>query len=248
MKKALSLLLFLIVITAACCALGETAEAPAPARADHLDISAFEKNPNIFSVSAVEDNSSAVISVNISPADRAFSTPYDSPEYYSVLFPCISVLNYAAEAERLPVLTVYLSYRGTKLLNISSVSFIGGVMEQAEYRLTVDSSRVSETDKAAEEILMTLGRTAIGTGLVTDLCTEGYGYTMRLQYANEGQDVSADPPEWKVILHGDEDVEIALPASFWIEMSALTSGLADADALGLLGSMAGTPCEKIPIQ
>ena len=47
MKKALSLLLFLIVITAACCALGETAEAPAPARADHLDISAFEKKPSV---------------------------------------------------------------------------------------------------------------------------------------------------------------------------------------------------------
>ena len=246
MKKALSLLLSLVMITAGSCALGETAETPA--RADHLDIAAFEKNPNIFSVSAVEDNSSAVISVNISPADRAFSTPYDSPDYYSVMFPCISVLNYAAEPERLPVLTIYLSYRGTKLLNISSVSFIGGVMEQAEYRLTVDGSRISEADKAAEEILITLGRAAIGTGLVTDLCTEGYGYTMRLRYANEGQDVSADPPEWTVILHGDEDVEIALPASFWIEMSALTNGLADADALGLLGSMAGTPCEKIPIQ
>ena len=246
MKKALSLLLFLIVMTAACCALGETAEAPA--RADHLDIAAFEKNPEIFSVSAAEDGGSAVISVNMATADRAFSTPYDSPDYYSVMFPCISVLNYAAEPERLPVLTIYLSYRGTRLLNISSVSFIGGVMEQAEYRLTVDGSRVSEADKAAEDILLTLGRTAIGTGLVTDLCTEGYGYTMRLQYADEGKEVSADPPEWKVILHGDEDVEIALPASFWIEMSALTSGLADADALGLLGSMTGTPCEKIPIQ
>lgn len=246
MKKALSLLLFLIVMTAACCALGETTEAPA--RADHLDIAAFEKNPEIFSVSAAEDGSLAVISVNISPADRAFSTPYDSPDYYSVMFPCLSVLNYATESERLPVLTISLSYRGTKLLNISSLSFIGGVMEQAEYRLTVEGRRASEADKAAEEILVTLGRAAISTGLVTDLCTEGYGYTMRLRYANEGKEVSADPPEWRVILHGDEDVEIALPASFWIEMSALTNGLVDADALGLLGSMTGTPCEKIPIQ
>ena len=242
MKKVLALLLSLALTVSCTAALAETeTEAAKP-----LDLSTFEKNSEVFSLAASEDGSSAMVVVNQTAEHRAFSTPYDHPEYYSVIFPALIVLNYPDEANRIPVLEIYISYRGTKALNISSVSFIGGVMSRRDHRFTPEVSRSAEDGTAGEEMLIALGRTAADSGLLLDLIMDGYGYT-NLNYA-KGEDSQGKLPDWTVILHGDEDVEISLPKSFWTELGLMTVALNEADAFERLSLLSGTPLEVTKIQ
>ena len=252
MKKATALLLILTMLLALYSALGETeteAEAtPVPPAADYLDVSVFEKYPEIFSIGVTEDGNTGVIAAKGSSSDRAFSTPYDTPEYYSVIVPCLYVVRYAEETARTPVLVINISYRGTKPLNIASVSFIGGVRERRDYRVTAEAQKVSEEGKAAEDMVLVIGREAGRAGLLMDLASEGLGYGIRLKEAAGGKSVSTELPDWKLILHGDEDVEVKLPAAFWTELSALINGVVDANAFPLLGSIGGNSCDAVPVE
>ena len=61
-------------------------------------------------------------------------------------------------------------------------------------------------------------------------------------------DENAVLPEWTLILHGDEDVTVQLPASFWADIALFTLSLTDMNALGFIARNQGTPCEAVEMK
>lgn len=239
MKRIIALVLALMMAAGLAAAAAE--ETP-----EFFDVSYFEKNEDIFQVNVSQDGESVTISSKELMENRAFSTPYDTESYYSAIIPDIAVLNYPREQERQAAIRIRIIYNGTKPLNITSATFIGGGYEFTLSEIAVGSA--PEQDGVYTETMAVIGGNSNNNILfLATLMADSVSYAQR-RYINEGADENAALPEWTLILHGDEDVTVQLPASFWADIALFTLSLTDMNALGLIARNQGTPCEAVEMK
>ena len=238
MKKIIALLLALALVPAVSAA--ETArEAPAV-----FDTSYFEENSDAFSLSVGEDGA-AVITTLGDAGSRAFSTPYMSDAYYSAICPELVVLGYRTE-ERRAALRIRILYNGTKQLNLSSATFITDGYEYAFPDLRETHAETAREDGTVGESLIIVTGGGSGTQFLADLLTTAIDYTGS-KYGG-AQSAETAPPAWTLILHGDEDVTVALPEGFWTDIGLFVVALDSMNDLSFLARDEGWPCEITQIK
>ena len=245
MKKTLALLLSLVFMLTACSVHGETAET-SPA---YLDMTPFADSPDTFVIDVSEDGSFANVQVRVDDASRAYFPDSASPSWYCMIYPVLSVTDYAEEQKRMPILSVRLRYRGKKPLNITSVSFAGG-SPRREYRFTgitsPDGVTTMENGEYQEDLIIFCGSSA-GTatffsGILSDSTLYSYA-----QYAEKGNK-DYPLPSWSLILHGDEDLDIRIPDIFWSELGMFGTIFMISDSFSLLSTLPGSDCEMTGLE
>ena len=238
MKKIIALVLALTLAAGLTAAAAETPES--------FDVSYFEKNGNIFQVEVLQDGESARITSvaaneKTTRPNYAFSTPYDTESYYSAIIPDIAVLNYPRDQERQAAFRICILYNGTKPLNIISATFAGNGYEFTFSEITMGSA--PEQDGVYTESLVIVGGNSDNNArFLATLMADALGYVQR-RYITDGGDVNAALPGWTLVLHGDEDVTVQLPAGFWDDVGLFTLSLSDMNALNLIARNPGSPCE-----
>ena len=245
MKKALALLLSLVFTLAAHPVWGEEAKTP-PA---YLDMSPFADSPDTFQIDVSEDGSFANVQVRVDDASRAYFPDADAPSWYCMIYPVLSVTDYAEEQKRMPILCIRLRYRGKKALNISSVSFTGG-SPRREYRFTgitsPDGVSATENGEYQEDLMIFCGSNpgtaAFFSGILSDSTLYSYS-----RYAEKGSK-DYPLPSWNLILHGDEDLDIRIPDIFWSELGMFGTVFMVSDSFSLLSSLPGSDCEMIGLE
>ena len=238
MKKTAVLLLILALALLPALTAAETAkEVPA-----FFDVSYFTENDGVFAISVSEDGETAVVTTRETAQNLSFSTPYDSEGYYSVICPDISILNYPREETRQAALRIRIHYRGTKRLNLSSVTFVAG---NSEYTFTdiiaPEVISAPADDTAAEDLVIVGGRGESNARFLAEVLAAGVEYSVMKYAGSEGQE--AQPPAWTLILHGDEDLTVSLPEAFWSDMGMFALALSEMNAFSLIAVNPGTPCE-----
>ena len=213
------------------------------AAADNKSFNAgfFTDNDSYFEFTVPEDGNSAFIEVKgMSAGNRAFVTPYDSETYYSTVYPELMITDYTAEEAQNAAFRIWIRYRGTKHLNISTVSFI---LDGIEYRFLdvtkPDWTATKEDGTAAEDAMIMLGRDISNATFFAGLLAKAVEY-MEAKVT----DPETSLPEAALILHGEEDVETVLPRAFWEEMAVFALSLDEINGFQFLTrSYTGTPCE-----
>ena len=206
-----------------------------------FDAGFFADNASLFSVTVPEGEDSAFIEIrDMSAGSRAFVTPYDSETYYSTVYPELMITDYMAEDAQNAAFRIWIRYRGTKHLNISTVSFL---LDGIEYRFldvtTPDWTATKEDGTAAEDAMIMLGRDISNATFFAGLLAKAMEY-MEAKVMNQETSL----PEAALILHGDEDVETALPSAFWEEMAVFALSLDEINGFQFLTrNYTGTPCE-----
>ena len=206
-----------------------------------FDAGFFADNASLFSVTVPEGEDSAFIEIrDMSAGSRAFVTPYDSETYYSTVYPELMITNYTAEDAQNAAFRIWIRYRGTKHLNISTVSFL---LDGIEYRFldvtTPDWTATKEDGTAAEDAMIMLGKDISNATFFAGLLAKAVEYA-----GTKTEDQETALPEMTMILHGEEDVEVTLPAAFWEETAAFAIALDSINGFQFLTKYyTGTPCE-----
>ena len=124
-----------------------------------FNIRFFKDNASFFRFTEPEGGESAFIETLETAERRAFMTPYDSETYFSTVYPEIMVSDYTEDEAEHAAFRIWIRYRGTKHLNISTVSFI---LDGMEYRFldvtTPDWTATKEDGTAAEDAMIMLGK------------------------------------------------------------------------------------------
>ena len=185
-----------------------------------------------------EDGTAAYIQTKASAENRAFSTPYENDLYYSTIFPEIMIRGWSDEKTQIPFFRIWIRYRGTKHLNISTVSVI---IEGTDYRFENVSSpdwiATKEDGTAAQDVMLVLGSNQVNATCFASLFSKAIEYT---QERLKKQEISQ--PDVSIILHGDEDIDITLPADLWAELAMFAYNLDAINGFSSLTSTAGTLC------
>ena len=234
MKKIAAMLLALTLVPALSAA-GSAREMPAA-----FDTSAFEQNSGIFDLSVGEDGGTAVITTLESSEKRAFSTPYGSEKYYSTVYPDLAVLDYPTEGRRAS-LRIWIRYNGTKQLNLSSVTFVTDWYEYTFPGLAAVRTDTGREDGVFGEDLVIVTGGGKGIQFLADLLAGAIDYTGS-RYG-EGGNKEAALPAWSLVLHGDEDLTVALPEGFWTDLGLFAAALDQTNGLSFLTREEGMPCE-----
>lgn len=227
MKKTAALLCALALLLQAAPALGE------------FTLDFFRQNEGVFQVNEDEAQDIAFIETGYTPQELAFEHKYESPENYSLLESDILVMHNASSEERRPVLRTWIHFSTTQRLDVSSVTFaLGGT----SYTLTGISDPdwviVGEND-TRENLLIRYGTN--NAEFVAALMAEALSYT----YLRYGEETTEEPPvpQMTMTLHGAaEDLEIEVPAGFWLDFGMLTIAMMQTDSLSYIGQNAGTAC------
>ena len=193
-------------------------------------------SPNVFTVEVDSDNDIAFIDTQMGNDVLSFSHKYEN-DYYSVMRNDILVINQSS-ASRYPVLRTWITYRGTKALNFSSISFI---IDDKEYVLTdvASADRNSQEDNNFEEILL------IKYGYQNWDLFAALAATALSYYGDWVEDKETAVPDIKVILHGTEDIEVNASGNFLLDLGVFVLSMYSADTLGMLVEIEGTPCQVI---
>ena len=202
------------------------------------DFSCFTDHPEYFRKDVSEDGNTVFIQTQVPAEYRAFSTPYENDFYYSTIFPEILIRGWSDEKTQIPFFRIWIRYRGTKHLNISTVSvIIGGTDYRFENVSSPDWIATKEDGTAAQDVMLVLGSNQVNATCFASLFSKAIEYT---QERLNKQDIPQ--PDVSVILHGDEDVDITLPADFWAELAMFAYNLDAIDGFSSLTSTAGTLC------
>ncbi len=205
-----------------------------------FNIRFFKDNASFFRFTEPEGGESAFIETLETAERRAFMTPYDSETYFSTVYPEIMVSDYTEDEAEHAAFRIWIRYRGTKHLNISTVSFI---LDGMEYRFldvtTPDWTATKEDGTAAEDAMIMLGKDISNATFFAGLLAKAVEYA-----GTKTADQETALPEMTMILHGEEDVEVTLPAAFWEETAAFAIALDSINGFQFLTKYyTGTPCE-----
>lgn len=203
-------------------------------------MSTFTEYPKIFTITERKEDDLVFIDTTTESRDEAFVHRYESDSYYSLIYPDIIVLNYSDTSGQFPVLRVWICYRGTKEMNFRSAEFIlpGGD--------TFTVSDISEPDRVylkddgsyAEDLLVRFGTNNFP--LFKELATAAIRYAND-QYGDDG-DRSAPPPAIRLVLHGNEDLEVNLPSVFWADLGLFCVTLPEDLDTSFITRNEGNPC------
>lgn len=202
------------------------------------DFSCFTDHPEYFRKDVSEDGNTAFIQTQVPAEYRSFSTPYENDLYYSTIFPEIMIRGWSDEKSQTPFFRIWIRYRGTKHLNISTVSVI---IDGTDYRFENVSSpdwiATKEDGTAAQDVMLVLGSNQVNATCFASLFSKAIEYTQeRLK------DQEAPQPDVSVVLHGDENTIITLPSDFWAELAMFAYNLDAINGFSSLTSSAGTLC------
>ena len=202
------------------------------------DFSCFTDHPEYFRKDVSEDGNTVFIQTQVPAEYRSFSTPYENDLYYSTIFPEIMIRGWSDEKTQIPFFRIWIRYRGTKHLNISTVSVI---IDGTDYRFENVSSpdwiATKEDGTAAQDVMLVLGSNQVNATCFASLFSKAIEYT---QERLKKQDISQ--PDVSIILHGDEDIDITLPADLWAELAMFAYNLDAINGFSSLTSTAGTLC------
>ena len=239
MKRIAALVLSLVLAVSCAAASEEGAEAAQPPAV--FDTGYFEQETS-FTVTKSDDGQTAFIMAGLPAEQTAFTTPYESDTYVSAVFPDIIVSDYASGAPS-PHFRVWIRYRGTRPLNVTSVSFKSA---DKEYLFT-DVAReewtaVREDGTAAQDLLIVLGSDRNNAECFAScLLAPGMEY-FSARYGSGKDNPDATKPALVMVLHGDEEIEAELPDVFWMEMGMFGMALDAVNGFSCLAGDAGTPC------
>lgn len=232
MKRIAALILmFILTATLAVTGTAETASRM-------FDPSYYGENKEFFRTEVSEDGTAAYIQTPAAAENRAFATPYENDLYYSTVFPELMITGWDAETDKIPFFRIWIRYRGTKHLNIGAVSLI---IDGTDYRfLDVTSpewTATKEDGTAAQDMALVLGSNPNNATCFAML------FSRAIEYArNSLDDPSTPQPDIPMILHGDEETAVTLPADFWSELAMFAYSLDSINGFSYLTSATGTPC------
>ncbi len=203
-----------------------------------FDSSYYQENKDYFRTDVSEDGTAAYIQTLAEAENRAFSTDYENDLYYSTVFPELMITGWDTETERIPFFRIWIRYRGTKLLNIDAISL---VIDGTDYRfLDVTSpgwTATKEDGTAAQDMVLVLGANPNNATCFAML------FSRAIEYARNSLDDPATPlPDISMILHGDEEMAVTLPADFWSELAMFAYSLDSINGFSYLASAPGTFC------
>lgn len=203
-----------------------------------FEMSFYSSNANIYSVDVDSDSGVAFIETKSSNSELAFTHKYESNFYYSTIRSDILVIDYF-KSNRYPVFRTWIDYRADKALNIYAVSF---VIDGKTYTFSdvADRDRIEKLDNGvSEKLLIKYG--SANSDFFASVAADSLSYAFS-RYGGEG-DSEVETPQMKMILHGTEDVEVDIPANFWVDFSLLALSMTENDYLGYIGDNDGTPCK-----
>lgn len=194
--KRLSALLLLFCLLMSVCACAEGGEAVLPVYSTEY----FEQKPGFYRVSVQENGTFIDASPYYGAAEKSFVHAYESDDYYSYVYTDILVVTSAEEPY--PVLRTWVIYHGTQPIHAGSVTF---VLDGASYTFSNvgAENRRTETDSDYKEsLLIRYGSSntefiaairRVGAEIAAHMNEKGYVY-----------------PTYTLILHGAEDLTVAL--------------------------------------
>lgn len=237
MKKIIAVV-FALTLLVSLVSAGTAEETEAEDVSKVIDVSYFTEDKDYFSTEVSEDGDSAYIQTTVNAESRAFSTPYESGRYYSVVLPELMIENWSDESARVPYFRIWIRYRGTQALNIGAVSL---VMDGTDYRFldvsSPDWTATKEDGTEAQDVVLVLGRDQINATCFALLFAKAVDYVQA-----QMSDPAVATPDVKLVLHGDEDVETTFPAGFWSELAMFVIGLDSSGGFSFLATASGTPC------
>ena len=135
-------------------------------------------------------------------------------------------------------LRIWIRYRGTQELRIDSASvFIG----EEEYRFLdlyeQEMAAVKKDGIYAQDVAIRMGGNAINARCFAYLLS--FGTLWAQEMAEKG---TAALPDVRLVLHGQEDVELTLPESFWNGISVFVPFVLAGGNGPFLTRGPGTPC------
>lgn len=194
MKRFFLLLLCLLLMSVSVFA--EGTEAPLPAYSTEY----FEQKPGIYRVSVQQNGTFIDASPYYGAAEKSFIHRYESDTHYSYVYSDILVVK--DDAGDYPVLRTWVIYHGTQPIHAGSVTF---VLDGASYTFSnvgAESRRVETDSDYKESLLIRYGSSntefiaairRIGAEIAAHMNEKGYVY-----------------PTYTLILHGKEDLTVAL--------------------------------------
>lgn len=202
-----------------------------------FDMSTYTSS-NVFTVDEDTENNIAFIESGMGSADLAFNHKYESDDYYSIMRNDIIVINQSSDS-RYPVMRTWIYYRGTKQLDIHSVSFI---LEGKEFVISdvADKDRVTKVDDNCTEETLLIRYGYENWDFFAEIASTAMSY-----YGAWVEDKETPVPEIKVVLHGTEDVETTVSGNFLLDMGVFVLSMIANDTIGLLIDVDGNPCKVI---
>ena len=237
-KRIIALILALTMSTILICAgTAEHTEAE-ETMSGKPDFSCFTDNQEYFRTEVSEDGTTAFIQAQVPAEHRAFSTPYENDLYYSTIFPELMINGWQEENKQVPFFRIWIRYRGTKHLNVESISLI---IDGTDFRFVNVSSpdwiATKEDGTAAQDMMLVLGSNQINAACFANIFSKAMEYTQELL-----KNPDAPQPDVSIILHGDGNTEITVPADFWAELAMFAYNLDAINGFSSLTSTAGTLC------
>ena len=200
----------------------------------------FETNNKIFKLEVDTENDAGIVTINNDAQGKAFSTPYDSQTYFSMIYPELIIGHYAQKDKQIGVFRIWIRYNGTKFLNIDSVTFmIDGVTYDIS-EISDPSRRMTRDDGTCTEMLLVkFGKNC--SKFVAKICAAAYDYVNK-RYGKNG-DENTPVPQMKMILHGEgEDIEVMVPDEFWQDLGLFAVALNNTKGYEEIGNSKGSPC------
>ncbi len=232
MKKWTALVLCLTLICS--CFSAVLAESGGTAASAGYDLSTILENTSMFTVDVDEEQNVAFVESNISVSMKAFTHQYESEKRYSYPHFDILVVNYGTEAAY-PVLRLWTTYCADQFLNISSITFTVGGKDYTFTEVADEGRKVSDEDGAKENLLIRFGDGNLEFLVALENSLNGYEELTDLLDETKA-------PQLKVVLHGDEDVEVTLGGVFLVDFLFICEkGFADTNGFNYLSNVQGTP-------
>lgn len=231
MKKAVSLLLVpALLLTLLLSAIF------VPALAD-FNMNAYYKYADLFFVDMDEDADTAFIYTKFSAEDQSFTHKYDSAYYYSYIYTDVLVTDQST-ADRFPVLRTWIVFHADRRQHFTSVDFI---LDGKTYTFTDiggEDHVLQKENGWRESLLIRYGSAN------SDFLRAVSGPAVRYAYNRyaPGGDRSVTPPKMRMILHGNEDLEIDVPDMFWLDFAVMYETLYGTGSASCIGENIGTPC------
>lgn len=134
-----------------------------------------------------------------------------------------------------------MNYYGKKPINAYSVTFI---IDGTSYTVndvgSADRIEVTESGDTCEHLLIRYGTN--NAELLADLMVKAMDYIIK-KTNDAADEESIVPPDVKLILHGTENLEVALPENFWYDMGVFAMLFIDNETLSVIGENDGNYCK-----
>lgn len=201
MKRHLSLLLVILVLLANF----------STAVASTLDLSPIEAKSSLYTIDLSSDKDAAFIETTLTAMERSFTHKYDSSKLYSTTKFDVLVVNYQTPSNY-PIFRLWVSYCADDAFqNIEKATFAMGNKQYTFSDISDPDWLVYDAESGyTEDVLIRFNEDNLSFLMALEEMTTGKGTIEELNQS-----------DLRLILHGNEDIEITLGSGFLLDFIAI---------------------------